>query len=110
MNTLFIISLIVIFIIYLNRRKISVLMTKDRTGRSGNQTGQKEPENESCKSTFYKILAYNAKDFETTKDLEDAMDLRLERCISGLAKQGHHAEVEVYSGGFVIVYLVKYSC
>lgn len=80
------------------------------TSRSGKkQIEQKHDDNRSGQAVCYRVLAYNAKDYPSTKDLENEMELRLERCISGLAKQGHYADVKVYSGGFVIVYLIRYS-
>lgn len=56
----------------------------------------------------YKVLAYNAKDFKDTNELENMMELRLEKCLSGLARQGVKYEVEFHATGFVMVYLVKY--
>lgn len=102
MHTLFILSLIVIIIFYFNRKKLVVLFTKNK------HEAATVIEDNSYKTASYCVLAYNAKDFESTKDLENAMEIRLERCITGLAKQGHKAEVEFHSTGFVLVYLVKY--
>lgn len=56
----------------------------------------------------YKILAYNARDYKETKDLENMMELRLEQCLAGLARQNNHYEVEFHATGFVMVYLVKF--
>lgn len=56
----------------------------------------------------YKVLAYNARDFGSTKDLENAMELRLEQCLAGLSKQGVSYEVDFHATGYVMVYLVKY--
>lgn len=56
----------------------------------------------------YKVLAYNARDFGSTKELEEAMEMRLEKCLTGLAKQGVRHEVAFYATGYVMVYLVKY--
>ena len=102
MHTLFILSLIVIIIFYFNRKKLAVLFAKNR-----HETETIVEEN-ADKTASYCILAYNAKDFASTKDLENAMVTRLERCITGLTKQGHKAEVEFHSTGFVLVYIVKY--
>lgn len=55
----------------------------------------------------YKVLAYNARDYSSTRDLENAMELRLEQCLAGLAKQGVSSEVKFYATGYVMVYLVK---
>lgn len=55
----------------------------------------------------YKVLAYNARDFSNTKDLENAMELRLEQCLAGLSRQHSRYEVEFYATGYVMVYLVK---
>lgn len=56
----------------------------------------------------YKVLAYNARDYKDTKELENAMELRLEQCLAGLSRQGSTYEVAFYATGFVMVYLVKY--
>lgn len=102
MHTLFILSLIIIIIFYFNRKKIAILFAKNK-----HEVADEFEEN-AYKTASYCVLAYNAKDFDSTKDLENAMETRLERCITGLAKQGHKAEVEFHSTGFVLVYLVKY--
>lgn len=60
------------------------------------------------KIVTYKVLAYNARDFSNTKDLENAMELRLEQCLAGLAKQGVSYEVIFHATGYVMIYLVKY--
>lgn len=60
------------------------------------------------KTAVYKVLAFNVKDYGNTKELENMMELRLEQCLAGLARQGHKAEVELHNTGFVLVYLVKY--
>lgn len=56
----------------------------------------------------YKVLAYNARDYGNTKDLENAMELRLEQCLAGLAKQRVTYDVSFYATGYVMVYLIKY--
>lgn len=60
------------------------------------------------KIVTYKVLAYNARDYGSTKELENTMELRLEQCLAGLAKQGVSHEVNFYATGYVMVYLVKY--
>lgn len=105
MHTLFILSLFVLFICYLSRRKLAVLFTK---GKNKHDVPPAIPD-KADKTVSYRILAYNAKDYESTKELENMMELRLEQCLAGLAKQGHSAEVEFHSTGFVLVYLVKFS-
>lgn len=55
----------------------------------------------------YKVLAFNAKDHKDTKEMENAMELRLEQCLAGLTRQGSRYEVEFHANGFVVVYLVK---
>lgn len=102
MHTLFILSLIVIIVFYFNRKKLAILFTKNK------HEAAVVVEENSDKTASYCVLAYNAKDFDSTKDLENSMETRLERCITGLAKQGYKTEVEFHSTGFVLVYLVKY--
>lgn len=56
----------------------------------------------------YKVLAYNARDYKDTKELENAMELRLEQCLAGLTRQGNKYEVSFHATGFILVYLVKF--
>lgn len=67
---------------------------------------QERPERQMVET--YKVLAYNARDYKDTRELENAMELRLEQCLAGLARQKVHYEVDFYAAGFVLVYLVKY--
>lgn len=105
MDLLFILSLVFLLFCFIFRKKLverlAVHHRKDRNVL---------PEHPREETVVYKILAYNAKDFSSTKELEDMMELRLEQCLAGLSRQGHHAEVEFHSTGFVLVYLVKYTC
>lgn len=56
----------------------------------------------------YKVMAYNVKDFGSTKDMENAMELRLEQCLTGLSKQGVNYEVAFYSAGYLMVCIIKH--
>lgn len=56
----------------------------------------------------YKVLAYNARDYKDTGELENMMELRLEKCLAGLTRQGVKYEVGFHAAGYVMVYLVKY--
>lgn len=58
----------------------------------------------------YKVLAFNAKDHKDTKEMEDAMELRLEKCLTGLTRQGSRYEVEFHAAGYIALYLVKIWC
>lgn len=104
MDTLFILSILFFIACFISRKKLAVLFSghkKKELAVTPPMTG--------TETTIYKILAYNAKDYPSTKDLEDAMELRLGQCLAGLSRQGHKAEVEFHSTGFVLVYLVKYT-
>lgn len=56
---------------------------------------------------IYRILAFNARDYGSAKELEDAMELRLEKCLAGIARQGKGCEVEFHSTGFVLAFLIR---
>lgn len=105
MDLLFILSLIFLLFCFIFRKrlaeKLSLHHRKDRNIL---------PEHQKTETPVYKILAFNAKDYSSTKELEDMMELRLEQCLAGLSRQGHSAVVEFHSTGFVLVYLVKYTC
>ncbi len=108
MDTLFILALVFLIGCFIFRKKLSVFMTTRREKKRGTPDTLQLPAADRgiC---VYKILAFNAKDYSSTEDLENMMETRLERCLAGLAKQGHRAEVEFHSTGFVLVYLVKYA-
>lgn len=108
MDTIFILALMFLIGCFIFRKKLSVFMT-DRRERKWNTSSLPMHPAEDRKTTAYTVLAYNAKDYESTRDLENTMEVRLEHCLAGLAKQGHKAEVELHATGFVIVYLVKYT-
>lgn len=108
MDILFILALLFLIGCFIFRKKLSVFMTDRREKKHSTAEALRFPAAD--REVFvYKILAFNAKDFSNTKDLENTMELRLEQCLAGLAKQGHKAEVEFHSTGFVLVYLVKYT-
>lgn len=92
---------------FIFRKKLGIFMA-DRRDR-GKAKELPVPAIPETKTAAYKVLAFNAKDYESTKELENMMELRLEQCLAGLAKQGHKADVEFHSEGFVLVYLVKYT-
>lgn len=107
MDVIFVFAIIFLAGCFVFRKKLAVLFTK------------KHPEDSNLPVTSdtlhpvvvtYKVLAYNARDFVTTKDLENTMELRLEQALAGLARQGVKYEVEFHSTGFVLVYLIKYWC
>lgn len=60
------------------------------------------------KIVTYKMMVYNARDFGSTKDMENAMEMRLEQCLTGLSKQGVDYDVAFYAAGYVLVCIVKH--
>lgn len=108
MDTLFILGLVFLIFCFVFRKKLAVFLT-DHRGRNKSVPGQALLPAEEIQNWAYCVLAYNAKDYDSTKDLENMMETRLERCLTGLVKQGYKTEVELHSTGFVIVYLVKYK-
>ena len=107
MDIVFIIALLFLLTCLLCRKKIAELFSKRDVGVSALPI---DAEQLHPAVITYKVLAYNARDFQTTKDLENMMELRLEQALTGLAKQGAKYEVEFHSTGFVLVYLIKYWC
>lgn len=104
MDLLFLIAILFIVGCFIWRKKLAVFFHDKKKSQKELPIKQDErPE-----VFTYKVLAYNARDFKDTKELESMMELRLEKCLSGLAKQGVRYEVEFYATGFVMVYLVKY--
>lgn len=106
MDIVFIIALLFLAGCLVFRKEIAKLFSKH------NNTAATLPSVEQLHPTVvaYKVLAYNARDYSSTKELENMMELRLEQALAGLAKQGTAYEVEFHSTGFVLVYLIKYWC
>ena len=104
MDLIFLLAVLFITGCFIWRKKLGIFL------HSRKQTPQELPlqQKESPEVVTYKVLAYNARDYKDTKELESMMELRLEQCLSGLSKQGVRYEVEFHATGFVMVYLVKY--
>lgn len=107
MDIIFLIAAIFLIICYINRKKLVVMFGRKKQPSPELPITEKQLHPEVIE---YKVLAYNAKDYVTTKDLESNMELRLEQALAGLARQGVRYEVEFHSTGFVLVYLIKYWC
>lgn len=104
MDLLFLLAVVFITGCFIWRKKLAVFFHDRKQPKQELPMKQEEhPE-----VVTYKVLAYNARDFKDTKELENMMELRLEKCLSGLARQGVRYEVEFHATGFVMVYLVKY--
>lgn len=104
MDLIFLLAVLFIIGCFIWRKKLGIFL------HSRKQAPQELPlqQKESPEDTAYKILAYNARDYKDTKELESVMELRLEKCLVGLARQGVRYEVSFYSTGFVLVYLIRY--
>lgn len=110
MDLLFIIAVMFLLGCFVFRKKIAEMFAEHRAHKKEMPGTPAIPAfEEKAVMTDYKILAFNARDYQSTKELEDMMELRLAQCVAGLSKQGHKAEVEFHATGFVLVYLVKYS-
>lgn len=105
MDFIFILAVLFIIGCFIWRKKLFVFLhtKKSRPGELQMQEEIKRPV-----VVTYKVLAFNARDYKDTKELESMMELRLEQCLSGLARQGVTYEVAFHATGFVMVYLVKY--
>ena len=105
MDYLFLLSVMFLLFCFIFRKRLAEKFTLRPRKKQ-----QELPEPVKAEAVVYKILAFNAKDFGSTKELENMMELRLEQCLSGLSRQGRRADVEFHSTGFVLVYLVRYTC
>lgn len=105
MDYIFLLSVLFFLFCFLFRKRLA-----EKLALHPRKKQQELPEPLKAETAAYKILAFNAKDFGSTKELENMMELRLEQCLAGLSKQGRRADVEFHSTGFVLVYLVRYTC
>lgn len=104
MDLIFLLAVLFIIGCFIWRKKLAVFFhTKKQTSKELPMQQEERPV-----VVTYKVLAYNARDYSNTKDLENAMELRLEQCLAGLAKQRVTYDVSFYATGYVMVYLVKY--
>lgn len=104
MDLIFLIAVLFIIGCFIWRKKLAVFF---HTKKQPSKELPMQPEERPVVVT-YKVLAYNARDYGNTKDLENAMELRLEQCLAGLAKQRVTYDVSFYATGYVMVYLIKY--
>lgn len=104
MDLIFLLAVLFLIGCFIFRKKIGILFHN----RKGMPQELPMKQEQRPMIVTYKVLAYNARDFSNTKDLENAMELRLEQCLAGLSKQGVSYEVAFYATGYVMVYLVKY--
>lgn len=104
MDLIFLLAVLFIIGCFIWRKKLAVFF---HTKKQPSKELPMQPEERPVVVT-YKVLAYNARDYGNTKDLEDAMELRLEQCLAGLAKQRVTYDVSFYATGYVMVYLIKY--
>lgn len=104
MDLVYLVAILFIIGCFIWRKKLAVFFhTKRQPVQELPMKLEERPE-----VVTYKVLAYNARDYSDTKSLENAMELRLEQCLAGLAKQRVTYEVRFYATGYVMVYLIKY--
>lgn len=107
MDTLFLLACMFLIGCFIFRKKLGILL---HSRKKPQELPIKQEVLERPEIVTYKVLAFNAKDHHDTKEMENAMELRLEQCLAGLARQGSRFEVEFHANGFVVVYLVKIWC
>lgn len=104
MDLIFLLAVLFIIGCFIWRKKLAVFFhTKKQTAKELPMQPEERPA-----VVTYKVLAFNARDYGNTKDMENAMELRLEQCLAGLARQGVTHEVSFHATGYVTVFLVKY--
>lgn len=107
MVTLSVVSLFFLTLCFIFRKKLAVLLA----GRGeGNAQRHELPAAGSAEAVVCRVFAFNAEDYGSTGEFENHMELRLEQCLAGLARQGHKADVELHASGRAVVCLVKYTC
>lgn len=105
MDLLFLLAVLFITGCFIWRKKLAVFFHDKKKPQ------QEFPVKQECPEVVtYKVLAYNARDYKDARDLENAMELRLEKCLAGLDRQRARYEVEFHATGFVMVFLVKLLC
>lgn len=107
MDTLFLVACMFLIGCFLFRKKLGIFL---RSMKKPQELPMKQEALECPEVVTYKVLAFNARDHKDTKALEDSMEIRLEKCLTGLSRQGSRYEVEFHSTGFILVYLVKIWC
>lgn len=107
MDILFIFALLFLGGCFLFRKRLGIFLSDRRDSKRNPQELSVLPTHDSGK-TVYKILAFNVNDLSGTKDLEDMVELRLERCLTGLSKQGYEAEVSLHVDGGILLFLIHY--
>ena len=107
MDTLFMLACMFLIGCFLFRKKLGILL---HSRKKPQELPMKQEALERPEVVTYKVLAFNARDHKDTKEMEDAMELRLEKCLTGLSRQGSRYEVEFHASGYVVVYLVKIWC
>lgn len=107
MDTLFLLACMFLIGCFIFRKKLGILL---HSRKKPQELPMQQEVLERPEIVTYKVLAFNAKDHHDTKEMENAMELRLEQCLAGLARQGSRFEVEFHANGFVVVYLVKIWC
>lgn len=107
MDTLFLLACMFLIGCFLFRKKLGILL---HSRKKPQELPMKQEALERPEIVTYKVLAFNARDHKDTKAFEDAIELRLEKCMTGLSRQGSRYEVEFYAIGYVLVCLVKIWC
>ena len=104
MDTLFLLACMFLIGCFIFRKRIGILL---HSKKKPQELPMKQEAPERPEIVTYKVLAFNARDHKDTKEMENAMELRLEQCLSGLTRQHSRYEVEFHATGYVVVYLVK---
>lgn len=104
MDTLFLLACMFLIGCFIFRKKLGILL-HSRKKPQELPMQQEAPERPEIVS--YKVLAFNARDYKDTKEMGNAMELCLEKCLTGLTRQGSRYEVEFHATGYVLVYLIK---
>lgn len=103
MDLIFLLAVLFIIGCFIWRKKLGVFFHTKKQPKELPMKAEERPQ-----VVTYKVLAFNARDYGNTKEMENAMELRLEQCLAGLARQGVTPEVSFHATGYVTVFLVKY--
>lgn len=104
MDTLFLLACMFLIGCFIFRKKLGILL---HSRKKPQELPMKQEALECPEVVTYKVLAFNGRDHKDTKEMENAMELRLEKCLSGLSRQGSRYEVEFHAAGYIALFLVK---
>lgn len=108
MDTLFILAVVFLIGCFIFRKRLAEMLS-ERKEKKGNAAALPVSLPEDKRTSDCKVMVFHAEDYENAKDMENAMESRLDTCIAGLIRRGYEPEVELHLNNWGCVYLIKYK-